>query len=92
MALTINSHNASAHFDTELNLNNQNGFVINGLAAADYLGVSVSSSGDVNGDGIDDLIIGAYLADPGGISRAGSSYVVFGDDTIFKDGFHVNQN
>ncbi|MGJ8662387.1 MAG: hypothetical protein ACSHWU_02000 [Marinicella sp.] len=67
-------------------LNGTNGFVINGANTEDRSGVSVSAAGDVNGDGVDDVIIGAPGADPNGISSAGSSYVVFGDDTIFKDG------
>ena len=54
------------------------GFVINGEAASDYSGHSVSSAGDVNGDGLDDLIVSAYGADPSGKSGAGKSYVVFG--------------
>ena len=54
------------------------GFVINGEAASDWSGFSVSSAGDVNGDGLDDLIVGAYGADPSGKSYAGKSYVVFG--------------
>ena len=58
-------------------LNGSNGFRVNGIAAGDYSGRSVSSAGDVNGDGIDDLIIGAYRADPNGNS-SGQSYVVFG--------------
>jgi hypothetical protein len=54
------------------------GFVITGRDAFDYAGLSVSEAGDVNGDGIDDFIIGAPLADPGGDFAAGESYVVFG--------------
>ena len=33
-----------------------------------------STAGDVNGDGLDDLIIGAFGADPSGKSTAGKSY------------------
>jgi hypothetical protein len=36
------------------------GFVINGENSDDVSGASVSSAGDVNGDGLDDLIVGAY--------------------------------
>ncbi len=53
------------------------GFVINGASASDHSGRSVSSAGDVNGDGLDDLIIGAISGDPNG-SNSGASYVVFG--------------
>ena len=47
-------------------LNGSNGFRLDGIDADDYSGFSVSQAGDVNGDGFDDLIIGAYGADPGG--------------------------
>ncbi|MDB9524581.1 cadherin domain-containing protein [Oscillatoria sp. CS-180] len=59
-------------------LDGSNGFVINGIAADDRSGVSVSSMGDINGDGVADLIIGAPIADPNGNADAGESYVVFG--------------
>ncbi len=55
--------------------------MLNGIDVGDCSGGSVSAAGDVNGDGIDDLIIGASGADPGGRVDAGESYVVFGRDT-----------
>ena len=64
-------------------LNGTNGFVINGIDAVDLSGFSVSSAGDVNGDGIDDLVISAYNADPNGNINAGESYVVFGSNSGF---------
>jgi Ca2+-binding RTX toxin-like protein len=70
-------------------LNGSNGFAINGIAASDYSGRSVSSAGDVNGDGFDDLIIGAHLADPNGMTVAGQSYVVFGSNSGFGDSLNL---
>ena len=58
------------------------GFIIQGDAAGDNAGVSVSGAGDVNGDGFDDLIVGARSGDDGGI-EAGEAYVVFGSDAGF---------
>ena len=54
------------------------GMRIDGAAATDFSGNSVSGAGDVNGDGYDDLIIGANAADPSGRDAAGAGYVVFG--------------
>jgi len=54
------------------------GFVINGQVASDQSGLSISAAGDVNGDGLADLIVGAPYGDPAGGTDAGRSYVVFG--------------
>ena len=58
-------------------LNGTNGFRLDGAAATDVSGASVSSAGDVNGDGFADLIVGAYSATPHG-ENSGASFVVFG--------------
>ncbi|MEH1837381.1 MAG: hypothetical protein V7L20_01110 [Nostoc sp.] len=67
-------------------LNGTNGFIINGIASGDFSGNLVSNGGDINNDGIDDLIIGAYRADPNGISRVAQSYVVFGGRNLGSSG------
>ena len=51
-----------------------------GGAASDRLGVSVSTAGDMNGDGKADFIVGAYYVDPGGRANAGSAYIYSGAD------------
>ncbi|HED52859.1 MAG TPA: hypothetical protein ENJ00_01485 [Phycisphaerales bacterium] len=71
----------TASFDASLDLSSLNGtygFVMNGVNGGDRCGWSVSSAGDVNSDGIDDILIGAPNADPAGLSGAGITYVVFG--------------
>jgi len=58
---------AAAGFPANINLANLNGttgFKLSGVAAYDRSGFSVSAAGDVNGDGVDDVIIGALTAAP----------------------------
>ena len=74
----------SGGFDATLDfgsLDGLNGFLLDGSAGDDSVirpGNSVSGGGDVNGDGFDDLIIGAFEASPNNRNLAGVSYVVFG--------------
>ncbi|NJK68908.1 MAG: hypothetical protein HC941_22430 [Microcoleus sp. SU_5_3] len=71
-------------------LNGSNGFAINGINSDDQSGGSVSGAGDVNGDRIDDLIIGAKRADPNG-SDSGQSYVVFGRQGEFSASLNLSE-
>ncbi|SEF59992.1 integrin alpha [Nitrosomonas ureae] len=70
-------------------LDGSNGFRLDGVAAGDLSGFSVSSAGDMNGDGFDDLIIGAPGADPTAFND-GSSYVVFGKASGFSNQINLS--
>ena len=59
------------------------GFKIQGESAGDQAGFSVAAAGDVNGDGLADLIVGARANASGG-DYAGAAYVVFGTDQGFS--------
>jgi hypothetical protein len=62
--------------------------ILNGNVSGSLFGFSVSSAGDVNEDGIDDILIGA----PGADSRTGRAYIytgktLFNHTIIFTDDF-----
>jgi hypothetical protein len=54
------------------------GFWILGAIAGDFCGSSVGAAGDLNGDGTEDLIVGAYGADSLSRPDSGVAYVIFG--------------
>ncbi|MCA0042623.1 Ig-like domain-containing protein [Celeribacter litoreus] len=69
-------------FSSSINLSllrAKNGMVIVGAGEDDRVGFSVSNGGDINGDGVDDLLIAGYNAEADG-SRAGEIYVIYGGE------------
>lgn len=62
----------------ELNASPDRGFRLRGAAEGDYAGQAVSAAGDVDGDGIDDLLVGAPYADRQGEEDVGLVYLLFG--------------
>ena len=74
-------------------LNGANGFKISGAAAGDALPnvqTSISYAGDLNGDGLPDLIVGAPNADPNGAS-SGAAYILFGQPGGFPADIDLSQ-
>ncbi len=59
-------------------IDGSNGLKILGMSPADFAGISIASAGDVNGDGVSDILIGANGADVGGAPNAGTAYVIYG--------------
>uniref|UniRef100_A0A0G4I7K3 EGF-like domain-containing protein n=1 Tax=Chromera velia CCMP2878 TaxID=1169474 RepID=A0A0G4I7K3_9ALVE len=72
----------SATFELS-SLDGSNGFVIRGIDGNDLNGWSCANAGDFNGDGVDDIIVGAMWA----LSKAGEAYVVYGKNTAVDGDF-----
>lgn len=68
----------------------QFGFTIFGTGPNTYAGLSTANAGDVNADGIDDILVGAWPADPDGRFEAGEVYVIFGQDGFDREDITVS--
>ena len=66
-------------------LNGSNGFKVDGITEGDRFGTAVSEAGDVNNDGIDDILITATSVNVNGNEDAGAAYVIFGSEDDFPD-------
>ncbi len=87
-AFVIFGHTGSfpATIDPFADLDGSNGFAIVGEASGDAAGTSVSAAGDLNSDGLADLVIGA----PKAANSAGAAYVVYGRNGAFPAVFHLS--
>ena len=61
-----------------LNSGGAGGYTIPGFEAQQGVGYSVSGAGDVNGDGVGDILLGARASDTVAGVNAGRAFVVFG--------------
>ncbi|MGF1455527.1 MAG: hypothetical protein ACFB6R_09145 [Alphaproteobacteria bacterium] len=62
------------------------GFKIAGVSEFDGTGTSVSGAGDVNGDGVADVLLGAPLTNVDSVVDAGSAALVFGTEPAPEPG------
>ncbi|NWG91262.1 MAG: FG-GAP repeat protein, partial [Parvularculaceae bacterium] len=78
-----------ASFDISA-LDGTNGFTISGAALLDFTGLWVSGAGDVNGDGLADIVIGAPTP-PNAATSEGRAYVVFGSTAGFAANIDLSE-
>ena len=64
-------------------IDGNNGLTLPGLNFEDAVG-PVDGAGDINGDGFDDLIVGAPGADPQTRAEAGGAYIVYGSVSLAR--------
>ncbi|MGQ9626021.1 MAG: PKD domain-containing protein, partial [Anaerolineae bacterium] len=76
-----------ANWGMNFNLSNADASFL-GQNAGDVSGYSVAGAGDVNDDGYDDFLIGAWMNDAGG-GNAGKTYLILGRQQADWDSFNL---
>ena len=74
-------YGSTSQADADLAALGSRGFRIVGVGGSDWSGASVAGAGDVNGDGLDDVVVGAPYANPSSKTDAGTTYVIYGQAT-----------
>lgn len=90
--LVFGSRDGFPAFFNVTGLNGSNGFVVPGIASGGNLGFSVSSAGDINADGIVDLVLGAPYVNYNSTTHSapGASYVIYGNRSGFPASFNLS--
>ncbi|RZI40777.1 DUF4214 domain-containing protein [Herbaspirillum sp. HC18] len=70
-------------------LDGSDGFRLAGASAGDRAGYSVSSAGDINADGYDDLIVAAKGVDTN-VANSGTAYVIYGKASGFASAISLS--
>ncbi len=86
--LFMNS-NGSVSSTIEINNNTANGPVLND---ADYFGISIANIGDLNGDSISDIAVGAHYDDAGGAYRGTIHVMLMNSNGTVSNTIEINNN
>ena len=83
-------YGGSNNWNNNVNLSSSDVSFI-GENATDFSGFSLSFTGDVNDDGYDDILIGAYGNDDGEI-EAGKTYLIYGNSNYWSKDTNLSQS
>ncbi len=73
----------------EINSSTTNGPTLNG---GDYFGYSIANMGDLDGDGVEDIVVGAPLDDAGGTNKGAVHILFMNSDGSVKSTAEINDN
>ena len=78
----IDSGAVYLYLGNQFSLSNVPAWSYTGYRGGDHLGITASGAGDLNGDGCDDIAIGAPGYDAGGMLDTGRAFVFYGCQTL----------